>query len=87
MGRWVTWVGLFTNAHTLADSPSGACQYPTILWYDTVDNCVLTKDDPRALTKDDGQYPTILWYYTVDNQTVLQSDSEHVSRCYCLRTY
>jgi len=29
--------GLFTNAHTLTDSPSGACQYPTILWYDTVD--------------------------------------------------
>ena len=27
-----------TNAHTLADSHSGACQYPTILWYDTVDN-------------------------------------------------
>ncbi len=27
-----------TNAHTLADSLSGAGQYPTILWYDTVDN-------------------------------------------------
>ena len=56
MGRWFTWAGLFTNAHTLADSLSGA-----------------------------GQYPTILWYDTVDNQTVLQSDSEHVSCCYCLR--
>ena len=56
MGCWVTWVGLFTNAHTLADSPSGGCQYPTILWYDTV-----------------------------DEQTVLQSDSEHVSCCYCLQ--
>ena len=56
MGCWVTWEGIFTNAHTATDSPAGACKYPTILWYDTV-----------------------------DNQTVLQSDSEHVSCCYCLR--
>ena len=49
-------VGLITNAHTATDSPAGVCQYPVILWYDTV-----------------------------DNQTVLQSDSEHVSCCYCLR--
>ena len=48
--------GLLANAHTLADSPADAYQYPVILWYDTV-----------------------------DNQTVLQSDSEHVSCCYCLR--
>ena len=56
MGCGVTRVGIFTNAHTATDSPADACQYPTILWYDTV-----------------------------DNQTVLQSDSEHVSCCYCLR--
>jgi hypothetical protein len=37
MGCWVTWEGIVTNAHTLAASPAGACQYPTILWYDTVD--------------------------------------------------
>ena len=42
---WVTWIGLFTNAHTLADSPSDACQYPTILWYDTVDNQTILQSD------------------------------------------
>ena len=31
------------------------------------------------------QHPALLWYDTVDNQTVLQSDSEHLSRCSCLR--
>ena len=31
------------------------------------------------------QHPALLWYDTVDNQTVLQSDSEHLSCCSCLR--
>jgi hypothetical protein len=37
MGCRVRWVGIVTNAHTATDSPADACQYPVILWYDTVD--------------------------------------------------
>lgn len=54
MGCWVTRLEIFTNAQTLADSPSGAHQYTKILKYETVGN--------RNVLQLDSEHVNCCWY-------------------------